>query len=398
MTFRDTIHLIDTSYRAFNYSILGEGLKEESIQFFGTKNTKLGNTNILNDQFLVLRDQNGTTYQNEIDFEIDYQKGTIKRTPNSNLVEQVIYKLNYRNYSIYQSNALNSEDTNPVFDGILVKVSNHTQLDYDIDKSNWSSEIDYPFNLYLRNGGNPKKEAADYIVSFSDQNISFAKKFITGVGMIDIPVKYKVENVISGIPVEVMTNLQEPAGTNDSAWTPGEEIVFYKTGSPGGTGQPLSWSLVISTSPDSNALLPGVNDKLFLYTKRPFDTTDVFTLTTKAGFVDIASAKNSLDNIYVVPNPYVGSNEIEPANKLSGQNRGERRIYFENLPTKCTIRIYTLSGELVTTLDHEAGFDNGREFWNLLNDDGFSVAYGVYLAHIDAPGVGEKLIKFALIK
>ena len=65
---------------------------------------------------------------------------------------------------------------------------------------------------------------------------------------------------------------------------------------------------------------------------------------------------------------------------------------------QCTIRIYTLSGELVNTIEHESGVDNGREFWNLLNHDGFSVAYGVYLAHIDAPGVGEKLIKFALIK
>ena len=39
-----------------------------------------------------------------------------------------------------------------------------------------------------------------------------------------------------------------------------------------------------------------------------------------------------------------------------------------------------------------------REFWNLLNRDGFGVAYGIYIAHIDAPGVGEKILKFALIK
>jgi hypothetical protein len=65
---------------------------------------------------------------------------------------------------------------------------------------------------------------------------------------------------------------------------------------------------------------------------------------------------------------------------------------------KCTIRIFTLSGELVNELEHETGFDNGREYWNLLNKDGFSVAYGVYIAHIDAPGVGEKLIKLAIIK
>ena len=30
----------------------------------------------------------------------------------------------------------------------------------------------------------------------------------------------------------------------------------------------------------------------------------------------------------VVPNPYVGINELEPVSKLPGQVRGERRIYF----------------------------------------------------------------------
>lgn len=109
-------------------------------------------------------------------------------------------------------------------------------------------------------------------------------------------------------------------------------------------------------------------------------------------------AKSRLDNIIVVPNPYVVVNDIEPTNKLPGQNRGERRIYFENLPSECTIRIYTLAGELVQTIYHSSSLENGREFWNLLNRDGFSVAYGIYFAHIDAPGIGEKLLKFAIIK
>jgi len=99
-----------------------------------------------------------------------------------------------------------------------------------------------------------------------------------------------------------------------------------------------------------------------------------------------------------VPNPYVGYNSIEPTNKLPGQSRGEKRIYFENLPSKCTIRIFTLSGDPVAELNHESMFENGREYWNLLNYDGFGVAYGVYIAHIDAPGVGERIVKFALIK
>jgi hypothetical protein len=398
LTFSDTLYQDEGKILSKNYSVVGEKASTESFYLYGTKNTSLSKGNIINDALLKVEDASGNIYQNGIDYEINLSKGTIKKITGSSMIEGTEYFITFRSFAVYQSQALNNEDSNPIFDGVLLKVNNNPALVFDADSSKWSSGLTYPFRLYLRTGGNPKAESADYIVSFSDQNISIAKKFVTGVGMIDIPVKYKVENVTSGIPIEVITNLQEPPATNDSAWTPGEEIVFYKTGSPGGTGQPLSWSLMISESPDSNAVLPGINDKLFIYTKRPFDTTDVFTLTTKAGFVDNLDAKNNLANIYVVPNPYVGANEIEPANKLSGQNRGERRIYFENLPMKCTIRIFTLSGELVNTLEHETGFDSGREYWNLLNGDGFSVAYGVYLAHIDAPGIGEKIIKFALIK
>ena len=99
-----------------------------------------------------------------------------------------------------------------------------------------------------------------------------------------------------------------------------------------------------------------------------------------------------------VPNPYVGLSTIEPTNRLPGATRGERRIYFENLPPQCTIRIFTINGDLVQTLEHDSGVDYAREYWNLLNRDGFSVAYGVYVAYIDAPNVGEKIVKFALIK
>jgi hypothetical protein len=105
-----------------------------------------------------------------------------------------------------------------------------------------------------------------------------------------------------------------------------------------------------------------------------------------------------MDNIYVVPNPYVGYSTIEPTNRLPGDTRGERRIYFENLPQRCTIRIFTINGDLVQIIEHDTGVDNAREYWNLLNRDGFGVAYGIYVAHLDAPGVGEKVLKFALIK
>ncbi|MEK7670818.1 MAG: hypothetical protein AAB344_01175, partial [Bacteroidota bacterium] len=78
--------------------------------------------------------------------------------------------------------------------------------------------------------------------------------------------------------------------------------------------------------------------------------------------------------------------------------RGERRIYFVNLPAKCMIRIYTIRGALVQTLEHDATVENGQEPWNLVTKDGMDLAYGIYIYHVDAPGIGEKIDKFAIIK
>ena len=241
-----------------------------------------------------------------------------------------------------------------------------------------------------------KKYPGDYIITFSDQNISTAKKRVPP-NLIDIPVNYKVEEVSTGIPIPIVTLLEERA-KNDSKLSLGDEIIFFLPGASGVLTDTLSWGVTLTKTAAGDSIVPGAGDALLIYTSRPFTKGDTYTLQTKAGFVNNQLASSKLDNIYVVPNPYVTTNDIEPANKLPGQNRGERRIYFENLPMTCTIRIFTLSGEFVTSLEHQSGVDNGREFWNLLNRDGFSVAYGLYIAHIDAPGVGEKLIKFAIIK
>lgn len=398
LRFKDTLYTPEKPILAKNYSVTGEKAIKESFYLYGTKFTNLTGKNIINDATLQITDASGKVFVNGADYELNLEKGQIKRTDNSTMKEATEYFITYKNYKVYQSRALNGEDSNPVFDGVILRVKDYPALAFDNVRSKWSSGIDLPFRFYLRSAGNPRAEPSDYIVTFSDVNISTAKKFVVGKGFIDIPVKYKVEDVTSGVPVPVVTNLQEAVSSNDSSWTLGEEIVFYRTGSAGGLGAPISWSLVVSASATEPSRIPGPGDVLFIYTKRPYTTTDVYKIQTQAGFVKEEDVVNKLDNIYVVPNPYVGTNEIEPANKLSGQNRGERRIYFENLPMKCTIRIYSLNGELVTTLYHDTGFDNGREFWNLLNSQGFSVAYGVYLAHIDAPGIGEKLIKFALIK
>ena len=114
--------------------------------------------------------------------------------------------------------------------------------------------------------------------------------------------------------------------------------------------------------------------------------------------INTAIAKSELDKIRVIPNPYVATNVIEPKNPRVRSERGKRMLYFTHLPPRCTIRIFTTAGELVKKLEHDTSIHDGNEYWDLLTKDNIEIAYGLYLYHVDAPGIGEKLGKFAVIK
>ena len=77
--------------------------------------------------------------------------------------------------------------------------------------------------------------------------------------------------------------------------------------------------------------------------------------------------------------------------------RGERRIEFRGLPKSCTIRIYTVHGDLVETLHHD-GSNDGYIPWNLRTKDNLDVAPGLYVFHVDGGTYGESIGKFAVIK
>jgi hypothetical protein len=95
----------------------------------------------------------------------------------------------------------------------------------------------------------------------------------------------------------------------------------------------------------------------------------------------------------------VSTSTFEPKSGFAA-GRGDRQVQFINLPPVCTIKIYTIAGELVKTIEHEESFWNGREPYNLLNKENMEIAYGVYIWHVDASavGLGDKIGKFAVIK
>jgi hypothetical protein len=151
-----------------------------------------------------------------------------------------------------------------------------------------------------------------------------------------------------------------------------------------------------TTNKDPNLLLPKPGDVIQFTTTKPFRSGDYIEFTTQKADFNRSKAIVDLDKIAVVPNPYVGAASWEPATATTG--RGERLVYFIHLPNKCTIRIYTISGNLVKTLYRDAPVTDGQEPWDLTTKDGMSLAFGVYIFHVDAPGIGQKIGKFAIIK
>jgi hypothetical protein len=90
----------------------------------------------------------------------------------------------------------------------------------------------------------------------------------------------------------------------------------------------------------------------------------------------------------VVPNPYI-------AHALWEATEGIRNLQFTHLPDECTIRIYTLAGDLVRVIRHDNG--TGTENWDLLNKNQQGIVPGVYFYHVESR-YGQKLGKFAVIK
>ena len=117
-------------------------------------------------------------------------------------------------------------------------------------------------------------------------------------------------------------------------------------------------------------------------------------------FVTEGSAVNyqtDLSVVKVVPNPYLVRAGWDLDNDY-------QRVQFINLPTECTIKIYTIAGDLVKTILHlgpyQSGFDShtrGTAFWNLQTENNQKVATGVYVFRVTSP-YGETTGRFAVIR
>lgn len=116
---------------------------------------------------------------------------------------------------------------------------------------------------------------------------------------------------------------------------------------------------------------------------------------------EYAGETSILDNIMAVPNPYYGFSDYETGVL-------DKRIKITNLPDKATVTIYSLDGKFIRQYDRNeqprAIQDDTAPLlskqvvpdleWDLENHAGIPIASGVYLIHIEAPGIGERIVKW----
>lgn len=91
--------------------------------------------------------------------------------------------------------------------------------------------------------------------------------------------------------------------------------------------------------------------------------------------------QDDLYNVYVVPNPYrSGGSRLTASNY---HNFPDGLVRFVNLPHDCTIRVYTVAGDLVW--ENVQNNDGGVVEWDLTNRSSESIASGVYIYRVEKP-------------
>ena len=301
-------------------------------------------------------------------------------------------QIDYKNQPVWQSRYFDSEDANTVFDGIRIYVDNHV-AEINEEETGWlEGETNYEhlvgvWDAGTNNAGFKYPHSYEivwqnnYVPSIVDasQSAPFIIYDVTYPDHIEVAPYFIVPTTGGKFDIDKTTIgiLSEPVlDVANKTWG----VRFLKPIGP--TPQP-----------------PQPGDVFRLKIGRPFSDEDVFTFTTTAAGYDGSSVASPLDSIMVVPNPYLAQSIYETKSGFAA-GRGDRQIQFINLPPTCTIKIFTIAGELVQTIEHDESFWNGRESYNLLNKENMEIAFGVYIWHVDASAseLGKKIGKFAVIK
>jgi hypothetical protein len=205
---------------------------------------------------------------------------------------------------------------------------------------------------------------------------------------------------------------EDPTGTINTFTPLGEFMIHDSAG--------LGVGLV--TSYIDNNLMPG---RTYWYSVTSFGMNDVHvihypdrqlviqaeTLSTSGAESSVMASRvrakitfsvgETLGEVKVVPNPYRADANYSYENggyegRANSWTENKRLLKFIHLPANCTIKIFSLAGDIIATIPH----DNprvGEEDWNLLSESGRTIASGIYIFTIESE-LGTQIGKFVVIR
>ncbi len=377
------------------YYVRDEKIISEKIIFLGGL-ASLNKFNI-DSASVILTDLDSTVvFSDTIDYSVDYTSGIVSIDSNSTLEEEIPYAISYKYYPVYQSILVDGEKENKIFDGMKIRVQD-LSLRVNVENSGFTAgNCNYGWEII-----ESRVHPADYEVIFLG---GIGDSILADTNGVASP--FMVKNITDNVTM----NFKIMDYNVDNKWDPEEPILIQPH-----PGDQTPYLFVVFFPYDSVITVTNTGDTTIIDTTFedivdvengdvlsinidiPFSENDKYHFTTISSRISSALAKSELEEIAVVPNPYVVAATWEPQHQLVS-GRGPRKLDFINLPTECTIKIFTLSGYLVNTLKHSNANEDGTYSWNMLSRDGLEISYGLYIYHIEAEGIGEHVGKFALIK
>lgn len=236
---------------------------------------------------------------------------------------------------------------------------------YDHARSNTFYSVDHkvrvstgtgtlPFDSYIQINRDPRNNPT--VVDPAKITLAINKALAEGN-----PLHYPIQSTITEF------NLYDASGTRVS--TPLAEAaiiaVYYNDADNDG--------IVDGTNPAiqaRNLLLYRLDENNGLWVRVPgsaVNTVDKYVYAPVSGFsvyTIMSTPALSLSNAYAFPNPFKPS-------------AGHTTVTFTNLAAQCTIKVYTLTGELIKVIQETDG--DGQNTWNVKNEAGENLTSGLYL-------------------
>lgn len=226
----------------------------------------------------------------------------------------------------------------------------------------WNRNLDIPDplpapNLDVISGPN--------LIELSWEDLSGVGDNDTGVPDLDY---YRVYRKKGNFLVDTYEELN-PAGTH-LLWeliaeVPKEQTTYSDTSTVRGEAYHYAVTAVDNGAQNINGLHPGEKLESSKYANR----------SEIAAFAFQPGEESVKRSVRVVPNPYI--RKAGDFNFTGDDNK----LLFVNLPPYCTLRIYTATGDLIETIEHQSG--SADESWDQVTTSNQYIASGVYLLQID---------------